>query len=295
MRRAPLASTVLVLACNAGGDADDTDLQAGVDAEQAITFRAVVGDETWRCAANYENIGKTKATASFGDLKLYVHDLVALLPDGTEQPVELADDAPWQGEGVALLDLEDGTGSCAVQGDTALRSEVIGTFRDDAVGLRLTVGVPDALNVGPADDTSTPPLDRDDLLVNATSGFRYLRTVVITGGTGRWPVEIFDVWGTDPATGDPRELQDAQVQITLPGFRAADDAVLVDLAVLLSDSDPTTNFSTTPAGSTRPQVSPEGCQMTPGDQDCTGIFRHYGLGGVAADFLRVGPLDPTGP
>lgn len=295
MSRTLVALPALLLACASGPSTDDTDVPVGQDVEQSVSFRAVVGDEPWRCAANYEGIGTAKATVAFGDLTLLVHDLVALLPDGTEQPVELAEEAPWQGDGVALLDLEDGTGSCTADGDAAVRSEVVGTFRDDAVGLRLTIGVPDDRNVGPILETTAAPLDREDLLVNSTAGYRYLRTVAIAGGSGRWPVEVYDVWGADTMTGDPRELQDAQVTYTLPAFRASEQAVLVDLRALFADSNPAVNWSVTPPGSTRPQESPPGCQMTPGDQDCTGIFRHYGLAGVPGDLLRAGPLDAARP
>ena len=78
-----------------------------------LTFAAKVGSETFSCGSTYTGLGADDSTVHPVDFRFYVHDVRLIDDSGAEVPVALTQDGLWQYEGVALLDFEDRSGTCA--------------------------------------------------------------------------------------------------------------------------------------------------------------------------------------
>lgn len=119
-----------------------------------IVFEGRVAGEPFACGQSYSGLGKDGATATPQDFRFYVHDVRLVNAEGEEYPVTLEDDGVYQGGGVALLDFEDGTGSCA-NGTPELHTTIKGTVGAQPrhgggahafVALRFKIGVPEDIN-----------------------------------------------------------------------------------------------------------------------------------------------------
>lgn len=115
------------------------------------------------------------------DLRFYVNELAVLRPDGSRAPVVLADNARWQGQGIGLVDLEDGAAACA-NGTPDRNDRIVGRVAPGEVaGLAFTVGVPFAPNH--ADPLSaTAPLDDMSMHWHWRSGYKFLRAAIVRDG-----------------------------------------------------------------------------------------------------------------
>ena len=78
-----------------------------------LRFAARVGDAPVTCSGRFQNIGTTGSTIAFTEFRLYVSRVRLVADNGTEVPLTLTQGGPWQVDDVALLDFEDGTGTCA--------------------------------------------------------------------------------------------------------------------------------------------------------------------------------------
>ncbi|PCC73958.1 AZL_007920/MXAN_0976 family protein [Nannocystis exedens] len=119
-----------------------------------IVFEGRVGGEPFACGRSYSGLGTDDATATPQDFRFYVHDVRLVTAEGEEHPVTIEDDGVFQGGGVALIDFEDGTGSCA-NGTPELNTTIKGVVAaqprhgggaHDFVALRFKIGVPEELN-----------------------------------------------------------------------------------------------------------------------------------------------------
>src|SRR5689334_12208816 len=81
---------------------------AGGGATYSIGFKALVAGAPFSCQSSYPSIGTSKTTIQPLDFRLYVHGVQLIRANGEPQPLTLKDDGKWQGQGVALLDFEDG-------------------------------------------------------------------------------------------------------------------------------------------------------------------------------------------
>ena len=138
---AAVAAASLLSACG-GGDDGPRDV--------ALEFGAVAGSTAVKCGTGIAGLGSGDVTAQLKDLRFYVSNVKFVKSDGTEVPLTLGANDEWNltsgSERVTLVDLEDGTGSCA-GGTSATNALVKGTVPADGyVGVRMTVGVPFALN-----------------------------------------------------------------------------------------------------------------------------------------------------
>jgi uncharacterized repeat protein (TIGR04052 family) len=148
--------------------------------EVSFPVAALLDGARLSCAAPAYLDGEPLALS---DLRLYVHDVRVLTTAGDEVPLRLQADGAFQGEGVALLDFEDGAGPCR-NGTPALHTALSGTLPRalpfPAAALRLRVGVPEALNHR-SPDRAAPPLDVPALQWGWTSGYTFLRLDVTLG------------------------------------------------------------------------------------------------------------------
>lgn len=164
------------------------------------------------------------------DLRFFVSDIVLLDADGGEYPLRLTPDGRWQQSGVALVDLENGEGSCT-NGTAEMNAIVVGTARDsefDAV--RFTIGVPFALNhANPM--LAEPPLDDSAMHWYWRSGYKFLRSGISNSGDGFW-MHL----GSTGCEGSVRSISGCRfpnrVTVEIADFSPATDRIAVDLSAL---------------------------------------------------------------
>lgn len=149
--------------------------------EISLRFAGEFAGLPFDCSARYENIGLTNATVAGADFRLYVSRIRMLDADGRETAVTLQDHGPWQHDGIALLDFENGSGNCG--NGTAQTNDVIkvqvpaGDYR----GVAFDVGIPFEHNH--QDPTlAASPLNLTALFWNWRGGYRFLRVDLLPEG-----------------------------------------------------------------------------------------------------------------
>jgi len=147
------AALASLLAACGGSSITSTATPTSAEPEKtvAINFAAVNGNTPVACGTSLTALGSTGVTAALKDLRFYITSLSLINDKGVAVPVKLAANS-WQltqgSETVSLIDLEDNSGGCADATHTAATNAVItgtvpvGTY----VGLKATMGVPDAMN-----------------------------------------------------------------------------------------------------------------------------------------------------
>ena len=165
-----------------------------------IRFRAVAGGQELSCGRKYEGIGTTKSSISPRDFRFYVHNVRLLTATGQEIPLDLGQDDKWQLDDVALLDFEDGTGSCR-NGTAETNRQITGTVPAPAKfrGLKFTLGVPYAKNH--TDLLSMPaPLNLTAMAWTWNAGRTFARLDFTSTGTPRGFAVHLGSTGCTPST-----------------------------------------------------------------------------------------------
>jgi uncharacterized repeat protein (TIGR04052 family) len=237
-----------------------------------LRLRAVVGDAPFTCGTSYPGIGTSKATITASDFRFYVHNVRLVNAKGDTVRAALQAKEPWQDSDVALVDFEDGTGSCT-NGTPEVHPEVtVLAPKGSYTGAAFTLGVPFARNHGDL-AAQTGPLSLSRLFWSWNGGYKFLRidmraTVGDSSATG-WVIHL----GSTGCTGEagaksPTSCANAnRAEVRLTNFDPAKDVVVADLAALLSRSDVRKN---------QPQTA-MGCMSAPNDADCGGLFASLGL------------------
>lgn len=88
-----------------------------------ISFAGRIARKPFACGSKYEGVGVKKSTVTPQDLRFFVSNVELLGADGVAVAVSLDQDGIWQYKNVALVDLEDGTGSCR-NGNAAMHQAV---------------------------------------------------------------------------------------------------------------------------------------------------------------------------
>jgi uncharacterized repeat protein (TIGR04052 family) len=257
-----------------------------------IPFTAEVAGAPFACSGSYAGLGSPATEVHILDFRLFVSAAHLIAADGTRVPVTLDQDGAWQVENIALLDFEDGTGSCAngtPQVNTTLRGTVPdGTYR----GLEFEVGVPFDWNHG--DPTTAPaPLNLTAMFWNWRGGYKFAKIefapVMATGmnaaakthseghahggghgGPGGWMLHLGSTMCAAPeATTPPSEpcANPNRVAVALPDFVPGQSTVVIDPAAVVAGADLTQNT---------PETSP-GCMSFPNDPDCNTVLPRLGL------------------
>lgn len=289
---------------DAGGDAQALDAGADggptVDAgpqlrDYTIRFRAMVRDSVASCAGTYAGFGPSAdETVRFKDLRFYVHAIELVTADGHSEPLAIADAAPWQRAGVALLDFEDATHACG-NGTFELRDAVVGSaLEGNYTSIRFVLGVPFALNHLDR-STASAPLSLSALFWSWQGGYKFLRADVetIPSGADAGLPSTFNVHvgstgcdgdiatgGTTSCTGPNRPT------IELNLFNPETSVVEFDFAAVVGALD--INFNT--------PTTPPGCMSTPTDPECAEVLPSLGIDfgatPAAMDAFRVGTMTP---
>jgi len=230
-----------------------------------LAFDARYGDHSLACGPIYDATGLGSTTLRLADLRMYVSDLALITHGGDEVPVAPTSDRRWQGDGVALLDFDDGSGSCADLGDPAINRSVTGEVpHGDYDGLSFTVGVPEDLDRQPALET-VPPLDLPTM--QEATGHDFLRLDVyndLPAPNDLWVLRIASAGcGTDPTVPCARSNR---ARISLSGFDPASDAVSFDVRALLTGGDLEADSGDGPSGCTSEDM-----------EICPSLFDNLGL------------------
>lgn len=287
-----LISTVLLSACASGPEPAPL---AVVDQAVRIRFTAVNGNTPVQCGTRLVGLGRSAVAADVKDLRFYITNLALVNAQGVAVPVQLERNV-WQhtegADAVALIDMEDASGSCASPYTTTATNAVI-TGKvppGDYVGLRASMGVPEALNHG-ATSGGPPPLDIAAMAWSWQAGRRFAKIELSPLGSvtrkGR-PRAVPDALvQTSPvfslhlgssgctaqvdavgivvkdAAGNPRYscTHPNRADFTLPRFDATTQRVALDIGQLFKS----VNLSQDEGGAV-------GCMAGPTDPECVGIF-----------------------
>lgn len=223
-----------------------------VSAPVAVEFRAVVAGQAASC--------ETPDMPALTDLRFYVHNLRLQDANGEYHSVQL-DPGEWQQAGLALLDLENGGGSClngtAVTNDT-VRGSVSGeSFR----ALEFTLGVPFAANHGDP-LLAEPPLGDADMHWHWRGGYKFLRAGLKNDTDSFW-LHL----GSTGCAGTIQNITGCsapnRVVVRLENFTPG-DVVLVDLAAL-------------PGAGALDDGVPTDCSSGPAEESCGAAFAALGL------------------
>lgn len=279
---------------------------AFADMKIEIPFEAQIGGQPLSCATSYADIGTTKSTVQIADFRVYVSNFRMIGADGSEVPVALDNDGTWQLDGTALLDFEDGTGTCS-NGTIETNMVVRGTVPDgEYAGLLFDIGVPFAQNHG--DPTlAASPLNLTAMFWSWQAGYKFIKIDMATSGQPLPPPMKMGLAPGDMAAGDMAKADDAskmdmsgpmgweihlgstgcasdsqttspkvlcanpnRMAIRLDGFMPGMegmDKVVLDPAPVLAAANVDVN-----AKDTMP-----GCMAFPGDADCPPVMAALGL------------------
>lgn len=144
---------LLVATCCLASACSDTDEHTHENHEHGeetttltLALAPMVHGEPFSCQESY-TLGSTGQEVSLTDFKLFLSEVTLLRSGGEEVTARILTEEPWQYEGVALLDFEDASGSCA-NGTPQVRHHlrIKAPTHDDYTGVRATIGVPFELN-----------------------------------------------------------------------------------------------------------------------------------------------------
>lgn len=265
-------------------------LAAQATALQAVSirFRAMVGTQPMSCTSAFENVGTTHSTLRLQDLKFYVSGVRLVKADGSDVAIQLGQDGRWQQDDVAMLDFEDGTGTCA-NGSKDTREVITGQVPAGSyTGLRFTLGVPFEKNHrDPV--TAGAPLNLSRMFWVWNAGYKFLRFDYTSTGQ---PRGAFVHLGSTNCTPNQTRLtiptacaHPNRVEVSLPAFDAGTDVVVADLGSLLATANIDVNTADTA----------EGCMSAQNDPECGPVLARLGLpvgdtpAGAQQLFRRAGP------
>lgn len=207
-----------------------------------IRFKAVVGDQPFACSERYPGQGSANTTVVPQDFRLFVQDLALIRADGSRVPVALEERAPWQTEGLALLDFEDLTGTCT--GTPEVNTQLTGSVPAGTyTGLSFSNGVPEALNHGDPTTAPDPLKTYASLSWGWLSGFRFVKAeLAAVLPEGQPAVSLMSHIGSSACTGSPQEgkvvcNKPNRNAIELTSFDPAKDTVLVDIGAIFKQLD----------------------------------------------------------
>lgn len=219
-----------------------------------VRFEARLGEAPMGCGTVSDGFAMT-------DLRFFVAGPALLRSDGAEVPITLGENARWQQPGLALVDLEDGSSSCA-NGTADMNATLTGTVpAGDYEGLAFTLGVPFDLNH--ADPLQAHvPLDDSTMHWHWRSGYKFLRAGYESSDDGFW-IHL----GSAGCEGTVQNISgcryDNRTVVTLPDFRPG-KTVLIDFAPLIEATE---------AG----DASPSDCSSGPAEEACRAGFAVLGL------------------
>jgi uncharacterized repeat protein (TIGR04052 family) len=223
-----------------------------------IAFAATVGAQPFSCQPSAGGFGGE-------ELRLYLHDFELVAANGQRAALRLADDGVWQDGVVAMLDFEDGSGSCR-DGTEATRTKVVGSAPAGAwTGLRFRIGVPFSLNhADPA--VAYPPVNLGRMNWGWRAGYKFIRFEGREAEGRRVSLHLGST-GCEGTIGDIEKCsRPNRARVELAGFDPAASVVTFDLGLLVE-------AMTRDGGD-------GACMSEPDDPDCVALFPLFGLDGA---------------
>jgi uncharacterized repeat protein (TIGR04052 family) len=259
------------------------------DQKVAITFAAVAGATPASCAAPVTGLGTTGATAALQDLRFYISNVRMVTARGRAVAVKLAKNdfnTTKGGNRTTLIDLENGTGSCASEGDRRTNAVVRGTVpKGTYVGARMYLGVPYSMNH--TDIVGAPgPLSLAGMAWSWQSGRKFAKIELVDpagpgGGmhmsTAAPGAQVANAWSAptffvhlgstactgNPATGATTDCANSnRMAMRFAKFNPAKQKIAIDLKALTAGNDITVNRGGAP-----------GCMSGGTDPECDGVMR----------------------
>jgi len=235
----------------------------------AITFEAVFGARPFSCRDTFA-VGTKASPARPLDFRFYVHDVVLTTASGERVPVTVGSDPTWQRDGVALIDLETGDGTCTA-GTPETHAVVSGRVprRSDYLGLSFKVGLPEGLNH--LDAARAPaPFNEPGLWWSWSGGYKYLRLEISTPAN---PDGFYFHLGATDCQGSVGAFECARgnvAVVSLPTFVPGHSRVRADLEAFYAglDVDTGPDFQTDFVA---------GCMAFTGDPECPQMMGQLGL------------------
>jgi uncharacterized repeat protein (TIGR04052 family) len=226
-----------------------------------------------------ESVDCTQAAngVRLSDLRLFIHDVRLVARSGETVGVTLRDVPPWQGDQVALLDFEDGTGACR-NGTAGTNTVVQGDAPDgDYAGLAFRIGIPESLNhANPLQ--AAPPLDHTAMHWHWLTGYKFLRAG-FAGDSDHFWIHLGSTRCGGTAS-EPQGCRNAnQPHVTLPDFVPGRSLVVLDLRALatagrLGDGESTNCSSGPTEASCEQPFNALGLDFASGEPTGTpGLFR----------------------
>lgn len=256
----PMSALALLVGC---GEAE------GGPQSLTVEFDLRFGATSVACGDVLEGVGVTASNAELLDARLYLHDLRALLEDGTDVPLKL-EESDWQRDGVVLLDFADDTGLCET-GSPEVNRQIQGSVPEGSrvEGLAFQIGLPDEQNH--LDAARAPlPLSAPGMAWSWVGGFKYARIDIRSDGNEGWFIHMgaTSCEGT-PATGISCAFGNRPM-IEVRGLDRTRPRIAIDLEELYagSDVDASIDYVTDFIA---------GCMAFAGDPECPPIFEALGL------------------
>lgn len=208
------------------------------------------------------DIDCTTEAVSLTDLRFFVSELALIDEQGRSYRVPMLRDDRWQTRDVALIDLEDGQGTCT-NGTQDIHSTISGTVAAGRyVGVSFVVGVPFDLNhLNPL--LAEAPLNDAAMHWHWRSGYKFLRAGIAT------PTDAFWIHlGSTACEGTVRNitgcLNPNRVAVAIADNGGYAASITVGMSTLLEGVDLTDGLGTD-------------CSSGPSESSCESVFDAFGL------------------
>lgn len=221
------------------GDDHDHDGEETHSRDVTLNFAAMVGTQPLDCTSTYTD-AIAGHTFALNDLRLFISEVSVVDASGNLFPFTLDEGTEWQNDGVALLDFEDGTGSCS-NATPATNTSITGSVpHGEFTGIVFTIGVPEALNhVNPVEQSG--PLANTALHWSWMMGYKYFQLEGSLDETGLVLLHL----GSTACMGTPPSDFMCSVpnrpRVELTGTDPTSTEIVLDLAALLAESTPVDN------------------------------------------------------
>ncbi|MEX0977067.1 MAG: MbnP family copper-binding protein [Woeseia sp.] len=238
-----------------------------------IPFSVQFGAEPISCSM-------AAADLRLSDMRLFVYDFHLTSASGEEVALTLDDRPPWQGGQVALLDFEDGTGTCR-NGSAATNAGVQARVAaGNYTGLRFRIGVPEVLNH--ADPLQAlAPLNHTAMHWHWLTGYKFLRAGIARAGIDNESATFWLHLGSTRCSGsasDPGGCRHSnRPEISLPEFVPEETVVVIDLAPLAAVTGLHDGISAD-------------CSSGPTEASCERPFAIFGLDFASGDAIGTPDL-----
>ncbi|MDY0105130.1 MAG: metallo-mystery pair system four-Cys motif protein [Giesbergeria sp.] len=279
LNRFPLRATaltavvlpLLLTACGGGSGSSAAPAPTGPQ-NIAIEFAAKAGNVPVQCGSKIAGLGTGNIGAELRDLRFYVSNVALINDKGEAVPLTLqAND--WQSKEVALVDLEDATGTCAEAGTAGMNKQIVGNVPAGTYkGVQMTIGVPSSVNHSDF-AVAAKPLDIQAMAWSWQAGRKFAKIEINPDGGVARPApaaagkSFFVHIGSTGCTGNPVTGETVscarpdRMDFKFDSFDATKQKVVLDIAQLFKGSDVS-----------KDEGGAVGCMSGATDPECPAIF-----------------------